>query len=78
MLPTGPHEVGRRVSAAQAFFGEKSWRKAEFISAAQVKLKKGSREAAASWEGNMLPAMFLPIAYIPVVGWLGEVFARLF
>ena len=28
--------------------------------------------------GNMLPAMFLPIAYIPLVNWLSEVFARLF
>ena len=28
--------------------------------------------------GNMLPAMFLPIAYIPLANWLSEVFARLF
>lgn len=28
--------------------------------------------------GNMVPAMFLPIAYIPLANWLGEVFARLF
>ena len=28
--------------------------------------------------GNMLPAMFLPIAYIPLANWLSELFARLF
>ena len=27
--------------------------------------------------GNMLPAMFLPIAYIPLANWLSEVFAKL-
>ncbi len=27
--------------------------------------------------GNMLPAMFLPIAYIPLANWLGEAFAAL-
>lgn len=28
--------------------------------------------------GNMLPAMFLPIAYIPLAGWLSGLFAGLF
>ena len=28
--------------------------------------------------GNMLPAIFLPIAYIPLSNWLGAVFANLF
>lgn len=28
--------------------------------------------------GNMLPAIFLPIAYIPLANWLSEVFAKLF
>lgn len=28
--------------------------------------------------GNMLPAIFLPIAYIPMADWLGLVFSRLF
>lgn len=28
--------------------------------------------------GNMIPAMFLPIAYIPLANWLGEVFSKLF
>lgn len=28
--------------------------------------------------GNMLPAMFLPIAYIPLAHWLSEVFGQLF
>ena len=28
--------------------------------------------------GNMIPAMFLPIAYIPLASWLSEVFGRLF
>ena len=28
--------------------------------------------------GNMLPAIFLPIAYIPLAGWLSTLFANLF
>lgn len=28
--------------------------------------------------GNMLPAMFLPIVYIPLVNWLSEVFSKVF
>ena len=28
--------------------------------------------------GNMLPAMFLPIGYIPLANWLSEVFGRMF
>ena len=29
-------------------------------------------------EGNMLPAMFLPIAYIPLANLLKELFLRIF
>ena len=56
----------------------KPWRKAELTSAAQVEYEGVPMKLLLHGEGNMLPAMFLPIAYIPLANWLTEVFSKLF
>jgi len=51
----------------------KTLAQAEFISACAIK-NRGPHEIGISWGGNMLPAMFLPIAYIPIANWLSGLF----
>ena len=47
----GPRKAGRAAWRVQAFYEVKSWRKAEFISAAQVEIRWGPRRASALWGG---------------------------
>ena len=47
----GPRAAGRAAWRVQAFYEVKSWRKAEFTSAAQVKIRWGPRRASALWGG---------------------------